>query len=117
MDHQGDLFYIGIKHVADFAEVWGLKQVDGWATTSDDSGNSCIPFWPEREFAELCLSGEWVEYYAELIPLYEFMEDWLMDMNEDNVKVSVFPNFTPNTVVIEGKVLLEHLKGELELYE
>jgi len=38
-----------------------------------------------------------------------------MDMNEDNVKV--FPNFTPNTVVVEGKVLLEHLKEELELYE
>jgi hypothetical protein len=27
-----------IKHVADFQEVWGLKQDDGWATTGDDNG-------------------------------------------------------------------------------
>jgi hypothetical protein len=106
-----------IKHAADFEEVWGLRQKDGWATTADDNGTIYIPFWPEKEFAELCVTGEWVGYCAESIPLDEFIEDWLPGMDKDNVKASVFPNFTSNNVVIEAKVLLEHLQEELELYE
>ena len=41
-----------IKKVADFEEVWGLFDV-GWAISEDDNGNSLMPFWSKKEFANL----------------------------------------------------------------
>ena len=75
--HQNKRYEYFIKKVADFEEVWGLKQEDGWATTGDDKGTFYLSFWPKKEFAELCITDEWSEYYAEVISLDEFIGDWL----------------------------------------
>jgi hypothetical protein len=106
-----------IKKVVDFEEVWGLKQDSGWVTTADDNGKVYIPFWPKKDFAELCIKDEWNECYAELISLDKFINSWLPGMNKDKVMASIFPTFIKNSVIIEPKKLLEHLSEELELYD
>ena len=106
-----------IKKVADFEEVWGLRQGDGWASTGDENAREYIAFWPKKEFADLCAKEEWQNYYAESIQLEEFIEQWLTGMGEDKVMASIFPNFLDNSVIVEPKQLLEHLNQELELYE
>ncbi|WP_235860371.1 DUF2750 domain-containing protein [Rossellomorea aquimaris] len=68
-----------IKKVTDFEEVWGLYY-DGWAILEDDNGNTLMPFWPKKEFANLCAVDEWNDYKAEQIELEDFMQvSWYED--------------------------------------
>lgn len=103
-----------IKKVADFEEVWGLYN-DGWATTKDDNGNTLIPFWPKREFAQFCASDEWKNYAPEKIDLYEFIEEWLPGIKEDGYKPSIFSN-NYDSAIVEIDILLRDLNLELENY-
>lgn len=102
-----------IKKVADSEEVWGLYN-DGWATAQDEEGNTLIPFFPKKEFAENCAKKEWAGYKAELIILDEFINDWLTGMKTDGIKPSIFPS--DNTVVVNIDVLINDLENELENY-
>jgi hypothetical protein len=103
-----------IKKVADYEEVWGLYN-DGWATAQDDNGNMLIPFFPQKEFADYCAVNEWNNFKAEPIALYEFIDEWLVEMKEDRVKPSVFPT-NDDSVMVEIDVLLMDLHNELENY-
>ncbi len=104
-----------IKKVADYGEVWGLYN-DGWATADDGYGNSCLPFFPRKEFAQNNAIEEWLGYEPESIDVYEFIEDWLTGMKEDKIKVSVFPNDN-DTAIVEVDVLLRDLEEDLAKYE
>ena len=42
-----------IRKVADFEEVWGLKDAEGWALMGSEE-QVLFPIWSEKEFAELC---------------------------------------------------------------
>lgn len=103
-----------IKKVADYEEVWGLYN-DGWATAKDDGGNTLIPFFPKKEFAEYCAVNEWETFQAEPIDLDQFIEDWLIGMKKDRVSPSIFPT-NEDSVVVEIDVLLRDLNNELENY-
>ena len=104
-----------IKKVADYEEVWGLFE-DGWVTTQDDMGRSLIPFWPKKEFAELCAINEWSKCIAKSIDLDEFINNWLTGMKEDGVLPSIFWN-NDDSAVLEICVLQKDLELELQKYE
>ncbi|UTR15958.1 DUF2750 domain-containing protein [Salipaludibacillus sp. LMS25] len=78
-----------IKKVADFEEVWGLFD-DGWAISEDDNGNPLMPFWPKKEFANLCIVGEWKIYKAEQIEHEDFMQEWLPGIKADGITTQFF---------------------------
>jgi hypothetical protein len=78
-----------IKKVADSEEVWGLYNA-GWAAAQDEEGNTVIPFFPKKEFAENCARKEWSTYEAEAIDLEEFKNEWLTGMKSDGIKPSIF---------------------------
>lgn len=103
-----------IKKVADFEEVWGLFD-DGWAVSEDDYGNPLIPFWPKKEFANLCAVEEWKNYKAESIELELFLHVWLPNMKKDGAKPSIFFNNT-DSAVLDVDTLLSDLEDELENY-
>lgn len=103
-----------IKKVADSEEIWGLYN-EGWAVTKDDDGNLLIPFWPKKEFAEYCATGEQGQYVAESIDLYEFIQQWLQNMDEEGYKPSIFWNNTDSAVVSIDTLLMD-LNRELEKY-
>ena len=104
-----------IKKVIDFEEVWGLYDKDGWAVTSDEDGRLMFPFWPKREFANACAIDEWKSYISCSIDLNEFLEDWLPDMKEDGVMLSIFWN-NNDSVVVKVESVLNDLLNELENY-
>ncbi|CEK35524.1 Protein of unknown function (DUF2750) [[Clostridium] sordellii] len=104
-----------IKKVIDFEEVWGLYDKDGWAVTSDEDGRLMLPFWPKREFANACAIDEWKSYISCSIDLNEFLEDWLPDMKEDGVMLSIFWN-NNDSVVVKVESVLNDLLNELEKY-
>ncbi|HHW38526.1 MAG TPA: DUF2750 domain-containing protein [Bacillales bacterium] len=103
-----------IKKVVDFEEIWGLYN-DGWAMTQDDTGKMLMPFWPKKEFAELCSIGEWSDLSPESIDLEEFINDWLPGIKDDGYRVSVFWN-NDDSAVLEVDTLLKDLGSELEKY-
>lgn len=103
-----------VKKVVDWEEVWGLYQ-DGWAMTKDDNGNLLIPFWPRKEFAQFCATGEWEGYTSELIELDEFLNEWLPGIKKDGYKLSIFWN-NHDSAKMDVEVLLQDLKRELDNY-
>lgn len=104
-----------IKKVVDYEEVWGLFD-NGWVTTEDDAGRSLIPFWPKKEFAQLCAIDEWSKCIAKSIELDEFIDNWLPGMEKDGVIASIFWN-NYDSAVLEINTILRDLELELEKYE
>ncbi|WP_299516242.1 DUF2750 domain-containing protein [uncultured Rummeliibacillus sp.] len=103
-----------IKKVADFEEVWGLFD-DGWAISEDDNGNPLMPFWPKKEFANLCAVDDWKNYKAEKIELEDFMQEWLPGMKVDGIKPSIFWNNVDSSVLDIDTLFLD-LADELKKY-
>ncbi|GIO87059.1 hypothetical protein J25TS5_39910 [Paenibacillus faecis] len=83
--------------------------------TQDDTGNRLMPFWPKKEFAELCSIGEWSDLAPKSIALEEFIEVWLPGLKDDGYRVSVFWN-NDDSAVLEVDALLKDLERELEKY-
>ncbi|MEN6316564.1 MAG: DUF2750 domain-containing protein [Clostridiaceae bacterium] len=104
-----------IKKVADFEEVWGLYD-NGWAVGESSDGNINIPFWPKKEFAQLCSKEAWTGYLPKRITLEDFMNNWLPGMNRDNRKPAIFYTEEDKGVVIEITRLLNDLEEELMKY-
>ena len=105
-----------IRKVSDFEEVWGLF-AGGWAMTADNKGRKAIPFWPEKDFSDLCANGVWKNYNSKQIELDIFISKWLLGMEKDGVLAAIFPTPKNKGVIIQPKDLLTSLKEEIEQYE
>ena len=108
-------YFIG--RVVDWEEVWGLKDDSGWASSTDNAGVMSIPFWPHLKFAKLCNSDLWKGNIPTPISLIDFMSKWLPGLNNDGLKVAVFPTPSGKSIQLEPSVLLEQLELECEKYE
>ncbi len=105
-----------IRKIADFETVWGLHN-EGWALVGDTQGNETIPFWPEKEFAELCAVDSWNKYLPKPIPLSDFLEKWLVGMGKDKKQAGVFYTPQGKGIVIEPFKLKSDIEKEIEQYE
>lgn len=103
-----------IKKIADYEELWGLYD-DRWAMAGYDD-NKVIPFWPKEEYAKDCAKGIWENYTPESIGLYEFINEWSKDMENDNIKPAIFYTKENKGIVIEVEKLIDDIEEELENY-
>ncbi len=103
-----------IKKVVDFEEVWSLRDDNGWATLGNDE-NSFFPIWPRKEFAEMCASDEWDNYYPESIELEDFIQDWIDGLREDNIRITVMWN-NGKGIDVKWDNLKRDLENEMEKY-
>jgi hypothetical protein len=80
-----------IERVAAAKLVWALKSKDGWANThsSDDEEIDVIPFWADRAYAKVCARDEWRGFLPVSIPLAEFLENWCIDMANEQVLAGI----------------------------
>lgn len=104
-----------IKTVADWEEVWGLYS-EGWAMAGSGQGEKILPFWPAREFAELCAKAEWSEYIPKSIDLEFFLSTVLVELEEADVLPGIF--YTPDNkgTTPSLKKVISDLEQELENY-
>jgi hypothetical protein len=67
------------------------KKKTGWANSesAEDEEVSVIPFWSERAYAKICARDDWKTYAPTEVPLSIFLEDWCMDMAENDTLVGV----------------------------
>ncbi|MFC6633157.1 DUF2750 domain-containing protein [Microbulbifer taiwanensis] len=96
--------------------VWALEGDEGFALCESEKypQTEVMPFWSQREFAEVHADGDWGDYKVVAIDLEEFMDDWLTGMHDDVLLVGINWNGELEGIELEPLDLLEQLEQELQ---
>lgn len=103
-----------IKKTADYEEVWALRDKDGWATLGLDE-KEYFPVWAKKEYADLCVSEEWKGYHSESVDIYEFVEEWIVRLKQEGIRITVMWN-NGSGIDTDWDNLLHDIQTELEKY-
>lgn len=98
-----------IKRCADSAEVWGLSDESGCVSAVGDEGTTFFPVWPHADLARVCA--------VEAIELYEWIEDWLPELESNEQMVPAFPLPSGGAIPVEPARMRRDLSEESEQYE
>ena len=101
-----------IEHVRQMSEVWSLYD-DGWATSQDKQGNTLLPLWPDKEFAELCITGHWATFKAKAIPMTEVLNNMIPSLRTVDMLPGVFYVVGEGSVEVSFDELDADLRAEL----
>jgi hypothetical protein len=110
-----------VKKVCETNLVYGLENEDGFATSSsndleDEDGKpiGIICFWSEKALAKSGIKNGWEEYEPTEINQAEFIENWCIGIDNDELLVGT--NFDQNMFgyEIEGYELILELIEELK---
>ncbi|MFK7974465.1 MAG: DUF2750 domain-containing protein [Rickettsiaceae bacterium] len=104
-----------IKRVSDTEELWGLYN-NGWALVSDRF-KKYIPLWSHSDFAKINQIGDWSGYSPKVIELASFFDEFLMEIQRDNISVCVFLTPADYGVCPSNAQLKQDLLNEIKLYE
>lgn len=79
--------------VATDEQVWLLRDENGDLLLFEEEDNyPSLPVWPTRSFAEMIASTLDESFEVFNMPLSTFLDDLLVDMENDGVAISIFPN-------------------------
>jgi len=108
-----------IRQVADWQEVWSLRDDGGWRLVGDDQGHECVPVWPHERYAKAYSTGEFSGCRAEPMPLEEWLDSWLPGARDRGWKIAVFPiaDARERGIVVEPNQVDADLRTELAQYE
>lgn len=106
-----------LQITVDWEEVWGLHSSEGWVLSSGGDGRDVLPLWPHPGFAETCAHGAWEGTRPEPVPLDELLSDLLPLLEEDGIRVAVFPSPKGEGVLVAPDELRRDLEAELKLGE
>ena len=105
-----------VKVAADQRCVWGLYS-DGWALSSTNEGRPVFPMWPAREYAYLCVTGEWAGYEPQKINLDDLIEHLLPSLKERETLLGVFYTPTDKGVLPDLEQFERDIRTELAKIE
>jgi hypothetical protein len=105
-----------IRKVADVEEVWLIKVGNSFLMLGDKQEDVIIPVFPEQQFANILLTGDWKSYLTEMMEVHDFI-DWLDELEEQNIKIAAFPKEDLQSVVVKADEMKNHLLYELQQYE
>ena len=105
-----------VKRVADWEEVWGLKNGKGWVLLATPDGEEVAPFWPHPDYAQACAVDEWEDCAPALIGLAAFLERWVPGLARDGRFVSVFATPGSPGILAAADVLKKALEEEIEAH-
>jgi hypothetical protein len=106
-----------IKRIADAEEIYALRDDDGWMLAGDDTGRECIPVWPHPRYAAACAQDSWAAAAPTAIPIDEWLDTWLTDLEADGRAVAAFPTPTSRGPIVEPSQMREDLESELAKYD
>ena len=106
-----------VKKVADWEEIWSLRNQDGWVLAGDPSGTEVVPVWPNQRYAQACVAAEWQDCEPAVIDLETWMKRWIPGMTKDGRQVAVFPTLEDRGIVVEPSRLHSDLSDECEEYD
>ncbi|SDU16213.1 DUF2750 domain-containing protein [Halopseudomonas salegens] len=106
-----------VGKVADWGQLWGVKNDLGWLVPITPEDLEYFPVWPHPEYAQKIVDEHFPGHHAVEIALEEFLSHWLPTFEADNVKVAVFPNKEWVFWVMEPADLAQCLRDEAAQYE
>lgn len=106
-----------IKRVADWEQVWGLRNADGWVLAAKDDGQQVALFWPFEAYAQRAAVEQWHDTEPTPIPLEAFMERWLPGLAGDERLVCVLPGVDGRGPVVPPMTLRDDIQDELDRLE
>ena len=112
-----DRFQHFVSIVADWEQLWTVKSDEGWLVPVAPEGFEYFPVWPHPEYAQKITDLNFPGHKAEEISLQEFLSHWLPLLQDDDVKVAVFPNREWTFWCIEADDLMAELVEEMRQYE
>ncbi len=104
-----------IKKVVGWGKMWGLY-ADGWAMSEAPDGSLVFPLWPEREYAELCVGGDWSAHRPKEIELKDALENMLPMLRERKIHPGVFFIADQGSINVTHDELERDLRTELLKY-
>ncbi|WP_143006587.1 DUF2750 domain-containing protein [Aquimonas voraii] len=106
-----------VKQVADWQQVWGLRDEGGWASAADERGSPAFAIWPHSEYARVCVGGDWSTYSPEPIEVHAFMDGVLRSLVEQKASLAVFPTPSGAVVLVSAAQFEGDLREELARIE
>ncbi|MGO2387844.1 MAG: DUF2750 domain-containing protein [Pseudoalteromonas sp.] len=104
-----------IERVADWEQLWGVKNDDGFFFCINAEGMKSVPVWPHPDYADVFTNS--IENYAVCeLSLHEFIDYWLPLFKNESINIAVFPNQQWVFDEIEPDVLSELLNQETSQY-
>jgi hypothetical protein len=100
-----------LDHIAEEPVVWSLSDNEGLAVSETEDGISCFNVWPLEAFAQACAIEDWATYTPEPIPTPAFINEWLPDLAEAGLMISVFPAPEGQSVELPAAELRQHILG------
>jgi len=97
---------------ADWEEAWGLRDADGWIVAQE---TDALPLWPHAAFAEACARGPWEGAAPEPVALDDLLEDLLPLLQEDGLRIAIFPSPEDPGLLLAPEEVRERLERELEI--
>lgn len=105
-----------IKKVVGWKKLWALYD-DGWAMSETEEGQPVFPLWPEKEYADLCISGDWSSYQSKSIELDEVLDSMIPMLRARGILPGVFFTVSDGSVNADVDQLEQDLREELLKYE
>lgn len=103
-----------IKRIADWEEVWSLRNQDGWVLSSTNGADEIAPFWSHPDYARACATGQWIDCEPAPITLEAFQQRWLPGMSKDHRSVAVFSTPHSAGLVLSAETLSQAIQAELD---
>jgi Protein of unknown function (DUF2750) len=104
-----------VKRVVGWGCVWMLDD-DDWVLAETDDGTSILPIWPDREYAERCISGDWDKCSAKSLPLEQFLDVLVPSMIEKGIEPGVFFSDEKGAINVQLHELVRDLRSEMKRY-
>jgi hypothetical protein len=98
--------------LADWEEAWALRDADGWVVSK---ATDALPLWPHSAFATACTQGPWEGAAPEPVSLDDLLEDLLPLLEEDGLRVAVFPSPDDPGLLLSPAEVRERIDRELEI--
>jgi hypothetical protein len=76
-----------VSEVLNGAQVWGIKDKDGFPTSTNASGETAMPFWSSENRAMSIIKSvpAYCDFTPEPISLPTFVERWLPGLQKDGL--------------------------------
>ena len=106
-----------VKRVADWEEIWTLKNAEGYVLFGDSNAGEAVPVWPFEEFANQFATDQWADCKPSAIGLQHFLDRWLPGMEKDVRAVAVFPVLKQQNCTVSAVEFQKAIEKALEDYE
>ncbi|RYY85493.1 MAG: DUF2750 domain-containing protein [Chitinophagaceae bacterium] len=87
--HAEEQHTLFIKQAVENGSVWALRSSEGYAVSpsNDYDDSEVIPFWSHADGARALATDEWGAYDVTEVPLAEFLETWMLGMQNEDLLV------------------------------